>query len=66
MASTKVKTTNIEIIESTVHLSNIQKAYVDNGIAKGFADMEAGRTSSDLKELKANVLKHFNEKSLHH
>jgi len=62
MASTAVKTTDIEINDSTVHLSNTQKAYVDNRIAKGLADVKAGRTTSDLKKVKANVLKHFNEK----
>lgn len=62
MTSTAVKTTDIEINDSTVDLSYTQKAYVDNGIAKGLADVKAGRTTSDLKQVKANVLKHFNEK----
>ena len=62
MASTAVKTTDIEITDSTVHLSDTQKAYVDNGIAKGLADMKAGRSTSDLKKVKADVLKLFNER----
>lgn len=59
MASTAVKTTDIEINDSTVHLSNTQKAYVDNSIAKGLADMEAGRGLSDPDEIEKDIQHRF-------
>ena len=59
MASTAVKTTDIEINDSTVHLSNTQKAYVDNSIAKGLADMEAGRGLSDPDEIEKDIQRRF-------
>ena len=43
-------------------LSETQKVYIDNGIAKGLADMEAGRCMSDPDEIKADILRRFNEK----
>ena len=55
MTHTAVETTEIEITDNTVELSETQVAYVNNGIAKGLADMEAGRTLSDPNEIEKDI-----------
>lgn len=59
---TEIETTEIEISDNTVELSDTQVAYVNRGIAKGLADMEAGRSMSDPAEIEQSIRNLIDEK----
>ncbi len=62
MTQAAVKTTEIEITNSTINFSPTQTQYINQGIAKGLADMQAGRTLSDPKAIEDDILRRFEEK----
>jgi hypothetical protein len=58
MTHTAVETTQIEISDSTIELSQGQVNHVNHvnrGIAKGLADMKAGRCLSDPEEIAKDI-----------
>ena len=62
MTHTAIATTEIEITDSTVELSDVQSQYINHGIAKGLADMKAGRCLTDAKEIDQAIQKRIEEK----
>jgi predicted transcriptional regulator len=59
MTTTTVETTEIEITDSTIELSETQTQYINHGIAKGFADIKAGRYLSDPDEIDADIQRKY-------
>ena len=62
MVHTAIETTEIEITDRTIELSDTQAQYVNHGIAKGLADMKAGRCLSNPEEIDKAIQKLIEEK----
>lgn len=62
MTQTAIETTEIEITDSTIELSDTQVQYVNQGIAKGLADMRAGRGLSNPEEIDQAIQKLIEQK----
>ena len=62
MTHTAIETTEIEITDSVIELSDTQAQYVNHGIAKGLADMRAGRCLSNPEEIDKAIQKLIEEK----
>jgi hypothetical protein len=59
MSYSAVKTTQIEIEESTIELSQIQSEYIEQSITRGLEDIETGNYSSDPIEIDKNIMQRF-------
>jgi hypothetical protein len=57
MTGVVVKTTEVDISESTIQLTEIQAEYIETGIARGLQDVEARRYSSDPDEIEKDILR---------
>jgi hypothetical protein len=66
MTHTAIETTEIEITDGIIELSNTQAHYVNHGIAKGLADMKAGRCLSNADDIDKAIQKLIEEKQQAH
>ena len=61
MAPTVIESTEIEMTDTTIELSETQVRHVNRGIEQGLADMKAGRCLSDPEAIEQAIQKRIDE-----